>query len=472
MKAPATSRYSNVPAKKPPPPTRVQPEADEDEGDDDDLSEISEEFDDEASVDSGNESEDNGDDAQSSEDVEEDEDEDEDQEMDDVDETPVAQPKAVETSARERKRKRKDEHDDLEAKYLTKLAKEDEPEGKRRRASPSAEKNGDASDDNDAIPVHESLSKDDKTSEIEKAARTVFLANVSSSAISSKSAKKTLLTHLTSIFPEDDLEAPKVESLRFRSVAFAEMSMPKRAAYITGSLLNATTQSTNAYAVYSTAAAARKAATELNGTVVLDRHIRVDSVAHPTPTAHRRCVFVGNLGYVDDETIVKKDENGETTEKKRNKVPADVEEGLWRTFGAQGKVENVRVVRDPKTRVGKGFAYVQFYVSDDQPISLSTLRSLTQNTGFQRCRALPTSRRQEIPAHASPSSSCHSRKGPPQDSSRPRALSCQNHRPRHEEHQVQVQAHARGAVHGRPHRQAPRPFGCVPAEKGPGQART
>jgi nucleolar protein 12 len=40
-----------------------------------------------------------------------------------------------------------------------------------------------------------------------------------------------------------------------------------------------------------------------------------------------------------------------------------VEEGLWRTFGQQGKVENVRVVRDPKTRVGKGFAYVQFYVS-------------------------------------------------------------------------------------------------------------
>ena len=57
------------------------------------------------------------------------------------------------------------------------------------------------------------------------------------------------------------------------------------------------------------------------------------------------------------------DEDGETKKKKRNKVPSDIEEGLWRTFSKVGKVENVRVVRDPKTRVGKGFAYVQFYVS-------------------------------------------------------------------------------------------------------------
>jgi nucleolar protein 12 len=147
-------------------------------------------------------------------------------------------------------------------------------------------------------------------------------------------------------------------------VAFADAALPKRAAYITGSLMDATTQSANAYVVYSTTAAARKAIAELNGTEVLGRHLRADSVAHPSPIDHKRCVFVGNLGFVDDEMVLNTDADGNTTQKKRNKVPSDVEEGLWRTFGKHaGKVENVRVVRDPKTRVGIGIAYVQFYVS-------------------------------------------------------------------------------------------------------------
>ncbi|KAH8176045.1 RNA recognition motif domain-containing protein [Sarocladium implicatum] len=367
LKVPSASRYSALLEKKEPPPVPKQSSDDEDseepEGDDEELSEVSEEFDDGGSdeqEESQSEDYDDEDEEEEQSSESEREADDADEDMEEGDEPPVHETLATEPP-KERKRKRKDENDDLEDRYMTKLIREDEPEGKRRRATPEAEKSGDEEDSDDAIPVHESLAQDDKTSEIDKANRTVFLANVSSSAITSKSAKKTLLAHLTSIFPSDDPAAPKVESLRFRSVAFSEMSMPKRAAYITGSLLGATTQSTNAYAVYSTAPAARKAAAELNGTTVLERHLRVDSVAHPTPTDHRRCVFVGNLGFVDDETVVRKDENGETTEKKRNKVPADVEEGLWRTFGAQGKVENVRVVRDPKTRVGKGFAYVQFY---------------------------------------------------------------------------------------------------------------
>jgi hypothetical protein len=192
----------------------------------------------------------------------------------------------------------------------------------------------------------------------------LFLSNVSSEAISSKVAKKTLVQHLSSVLDANASPPEKVESIRFRSVAFSTGSMPKRAAYITKQLMESTTKSTNAYAVFSTAAAARKAASQLNGTEVLNRHVRVDSVTHPSPVDHLRCVFVGNLGFVDDETVVSTNADGETTEKKRNKTPSDVEEGLWRTFGTQGKVESVRVVRDPQTRVGKGFAYVQFYVSD------------------------------------------------------------------------------------------------------------
>lgn len=290
----------------------------------------------------------------------------------------------VPDEARKRKRKQRDDDEDLEANYLERLAAEEEPSGKRRKADStttgaasavskenSSESRNEKDDDDesgDDIPVHESLAVDPAVSELEKANRTVFLSNVSAEAITSRKAKKMLLNHLSSVLDKKADPPQKVQSIRFRSTAFETAGIPKRAAYIKKEVLEATTKSTNAYAVYTTTAAARLAVAQLNGTVVLDRHIRVDSVAHPAPVDHRRCVFIGNLGFVDDETVynTKVNEEGkEVTEKrKRTKTPMDVEEGLWRVFNKEaGKVESVRVVRDAATRVGKGFAYVQFYVS-------------------------------------------------------------------------------------------------------------
>ncbi|RDA94190.1 hypothetical protein CP533_6572 [Ophiocordyceps camponoti-saundersi (nom. inval.)] len=272
-----------------------------------------------------------------------------------------------------RKRKRKDVNDDLEEKYFASIAEKNVPEplGKRLKGEQTNEDGDESGNDNEQLPVHESLTENSKSSELEKADKTVFIGNVSTEAITSGKAKKTLVNHLTSVLSgEDDGIPQKLESIRFRSVAFSTESLPKKAAYITKSIMNATTKSANAYAVFSSPAAARMAASKLNGTEVLGRHIRVDSVAHPSPTDHRRCVFVGNLGFVDDETVVNTDSEGKTVESKRTKVPSDSEEGLWRTFGKQGKVENVRVVRDTKTRVGKGFAYVQFYDANDVEAAL------------------------------------------------------------------------------------------------------
>lgn len=286
--------------------------------------------------------------------------------------------------ARKRKRKQRDDDENLEANYFERLANEDEPTGKRRKgdaaekgaASAAPKKDGDknpaenedADESADDVPVHESLAVDPAVSELEKANRTVFLSNVTVEAITSGKAKKTLLNHLASVLDPKADPPQKVQSIRFRSTAFETAGIPKRAAFIKKSVLEATTRSTNAYAVYSTPAAARLAVKQLNGTVVLNRHLRVDSVAHPAPVDHRRCVFVGNLGFVDDETVYNtkvNDEGKEVTEKrKRTKAPMDVEEGLWQVFNKEaGKVESVRVVRDAATRVGKGFAYVQFYVS-------------------------------------------------------------------------------------------------------------
>lgn len=303
----------------------------------------------------------------------------------------------------DRKRKRMSKEDDLEGKYMLKLAKEEEKEEEERQAERRlkrqrlmAEQDPNMSEEEEDldeelaesedpenrsagatalpldVPRHETLASDKAEDEIEKASRTVFLANVSTSAITDKKAKKTLLEHMGS-FLETLPAAPngktkqKVESVRFRSTAYAGGGLPKKAAFATKSLMDATTKSTNAYVVYSTAFAAREAVKRLNATIVLDRHLRVDGVAHPAKTDHRRCVFVGNLGFVDDESMM--DQGGEG-ERKRSRIPSDIEEGLWRQFGKAGKVESVRVVRDEKTRVGKGFAYVQFEVSSAVPLPL------------------------------------------------------------------------------------------------------
>ncbi|PBP23353.1 nucleolar protein 12 [Diplocarpon rosae] len=304
--------------------------------------------------------------------------------------------KLIETSVLtpERKRKRKVEEEDLEEIYMQKLAKEEEKEEDERKAErrlkrqrtiaaqdldmsgesedlDSDEQGGSESDPETTtmtrvtptdVPLHESLAPSKDATELEKASRTVFLANVSTLAITDKAAKKTLIAHMGSFL--SSLPAPlagkpehKVESIRFRSTAYAGTALPKKAAFAKKDLMAATTKSTNAYVVYSTAFAAREAVKKLNGSTVLDRHLRVDGVAHPAKTDHRRCVFVGNLGFVDDESML--DQGGEN-ERKRSKIPSDIEEGLWRQFGKAGTVESVRVVRDEKTRVGKGFAYVQF----------------------------------------------------------------------------------------------------------------
>ncbi|KAL4883657.1 hypothetical protein BJY04DRAFT_184068 [Aspergillus karnatakaensis] len=313
----------------------------------------------------------------------------EDELMGDAEESPSGALDAVQAVSEGTNRKRKRAvADDLEDSYMRRLAKEEQKEQKKRRAevpSPPQEGQDDSEGSNEEVsgseeevesedevvepPKHESLTGGDD-GELVKSNRTVFLSNVSTQAITSKSAKKDLLKHLSSFLSTlpESTGPHKIDSIRFRSTAFASGGkIPKRAAFAKQEIHDDTTPSTNAYVVYSTTQAAKKAPAALNGTIVLERHLRVDSVAHPAKVDHKRCVFVGNLDFIDNET------NTEDGEKKRKKkrAPADVEEGLWRTFNAhtkaskdtpgRGSVESVRVVRDRSTRVGKGFAYVQFY---------------------------------------------------------------------------------------------------------------
>lgn len=293
-----------------------------------------------------------------------------------------------------RKKRRRHDDDDLEGRYIDRLnhgevredlKKQEERSTKRQKLInevsaqklqelESESKSGEGLENLEGAlrhekPQHETLVSSEKDAsqeiELEKATRTVFLANVSTETIKSKSARKTLINHLESFvatLPKWPI-AHKIESLRFRSTAFSSNLLPKKAAFVRKELMESTTKSTNAYAVYSTPLAAKEAVIKLNGTVVLDRHLRVDWLAHPAKVDHRRCVFIGNLTFVDDETKINETADEENQKPiRKGKEPADAEEGLWRLFSKAGSVESVRVIRDRSTRVGKGFAYVQFKV--------------------------------------------------------------------------------------------------------------
>ncbi|KAI9719193.1 MAG: Nucleolar protein 12 [Chrysothrix sp. TS-e1954] len=286
---------------------------------------------------------------------------------------------SIPIAERKRKRKRSRDTDNLEAEYLHRLAVEDIKEAEQRlkerldkrqrvdskvngtsshtehavtgaQPQPSSDEEMDA-DGQDSIPTHESQSRPKGKEEQEKASRTVFLGNVSTEAITSKPARKILVRHISSIF--NDMAATahslhKVESIRFRSTAYEQAGL-KRAAFAKKELMDTTTKSTNAYAVYSSKACAREAARRLNGSVVLGRHIRVDEVAHPAKVDNHRCVFIGNIGFVDDESQIKKADEQDNKSKSKTRL-GDTEEGLWQQFGKAGLVESVRVIRDPKSR--------------------------------------------------------------------------------------------------------------------------
>ncbi|KAK9460456.1 uncharacterized protein V1516DRAFT_676683 [Lipomyces oligophaga] len=262
------------------------------------------------------------------------------------------------------KRKRRhvsddDENDDeLEQKYMSKLILEESSRlpnsSKTEAAMQVSETEAHQHEEtqifsSDTSLVHESLLGED--SEVTKSKNTVFVGNLPTSVITSKSDYNTLKQHFA--------QYGVVESIRFRSIAFSEL-LPRKVAFLQQKLHDKR-QTLNAYVVFSLPEAARAAATKSNSTVLLDRHLRVDSLAHPTKQDSAKSVFVGNLSFEAEE------------------------EQLWKHFAGAGDIESVRIVRDSKTNVGKGFAYIQFkdkmYVAqalllNDKPIGGPKGRSL------------------------------------------------------------------------------------------------
>ncbi|KAH9841472.1 uncharacterized protein C8Q71DRAFT_701010, partial [Rhodofomes roseus] len=317
-------------------------------------------------------------------------------------------------------------------------------------------------------------------------ARTVFVGNVPVEVAKSRPLQKQLKRHFTTLVP-----TAKIESVRFRSVAFAaptsklptmdddagkakakgklpakdekdgrqhdrdraaswrakndeeddpekKFLMPnekKRIAFIKHEL-HSGVDAVNAYVVFAHPVpetgtrpknvpppaptmdpyeAARLAAERCDGTVFMERTIRVDRVGKDTDASSaaplgdpKTTIFVGNLDFASKEEdlrvffeVLVTAERGAPEEQEGESSEED-EEGDEEDETLKSKVpvkkprtwvKRVRIVRDKDTQLGKGFAYVQFVdrecVDEIFALEESQLKFAKRKLRVQRCKTLP-----------------------------------------------------------------------------------
>jgi nucleolar protein 12 len=162
----------------------------------------------------------------------------------------------------------------------------------------------------------------------------------------------------------------EIESVRLRSLPVDNPVLPKKAAIAMGKI-NAKRETCNAYVVFKTVESVAAALKKDGSAFDEDGHlIRVDAAKPPGEGIQvqnvRLSVFVGN-------------------------VPFNAEEDALRGhFGHCGEITNVRIVRDPATAAGKGFAFVSFTdcdaVSDAMQLNGSKMKGSKRELRVTRCK--------------------------------------------------------------------------------------
>lgn len=170
-----------------------------------------------------------------------------------------------------------------------------------------------------------------KKRDLVEESRTIFVGNLSVSS-DVKSVKR--------LFKKFG----KIETVRIRCAVPADPKVPKKAAVITKEF-HPERKSFVAFIRFEEESAAKNAL-ELNGSKVNDLHLRVDMATNAKQHDHRHSIFVGNLPYNITEEAVRSH------------------------FEVCGTVDNVRIVRDRKTGLGKGFGYVLYQSVDSVNLAL------------------------------------------------------------------------------------------------------
>jgi len=287
-------------------------------------------------------------------------------------------------------------------------------------------------------PRHVHFVPPDETKE-QRDARTIFIGNVSMEVAKSKSAFKAFKKYIQSHVP-----GAKIESLRFRSVAFKRSTSAapaprthsvertaewreakgdgvpapqprlgsadkKRIAFIKHEF-HTDVVTINVYVVFGRSAdlppdeAVKRAIAALDNTQYLDLTLRADTVGGGKSDP-RRTVFVGGLDFASREEDVRVFFEGVVCAERgpRITVPGDSdsddEEDTDRPNASRAKpktwVKRVRIVRDKDTQLGKGIAYVQFADREcvDEILALEPgkLKFAKRKLRVERCKTLPNS---------------------------------------------------------------------------------
>ncbi|NXN95104.1 RBM34 protein, partial [Rhinopomastus cyanomelas] len=154
----------------------------------------------------------------------------------------------------------------------------------------------------------------------------------------------------------------QIKSVRFRCLIPAEDTLSKKLAAIKHKL-HPNAKFVNAYVVFKEECDAIKALKE-NGTEIASGfHIRVDIASKSSSHDNKRSIFLGNLSYDITDDAVREH------------------------FSVCGDVMAVRVVRDRKTGLGKGFGYVLFENTDAVHLALKLNESvlLGRKVRVKRC---------------------------------------------------------------------------------------
>ncbi|KAM5145408.1 RNA-binding protein 34 isoform 1-T2 [Mantella aurantiaca] len=160
-------------------------------------------------------------------------------------------------------------------------------------------------------------------------------------------------------------EFGQIESMRFRSMARSDSTLSKKAATIQRKI-HPKRNNINAYVLFKDQDSATKALVR-NGTEISNGfHIRVDLASKSSSHDNKKSAFVGNLPY-------------------------DIEEEVLREhFTDCGTVQAVRIIRDQKTGIGKGFGYVLFQGTDAVQLALKLNNSELMGRKIRVKNCLPS----------------------------------------------------------------------------------
>ncbi|XP_060536421.1 RNA-binding protein 34 [Cylas formicarius] len=195
-------------------------------------------------------------------------------------------------------------------------------------SSVAEETNGNEKSAKQRIKKKEKL---DKTSSLAYNENTIFIGNVPIDATKSD-IKKHFRKYGT------------IETVRIRGIPVANPQTPKRVAAIKKEF-HPDRNTVHAYIRFNNSEDAKKAEVE-NGALFKNHHLRVHCCGSKAEHDESKAIFIGNLNFDAEE------------------------EDLWTLFKVCGPISHVRIVRDGRTGIGKGFGYVNFKDADSVQLAL------------------------------------------------------------------------------------------------------